>query len=119
MNTPLDITIVLPIKSAVSRDFEDYFEKAITSIKNQKVSVKELLIVATTEEKLNNHIDGFDFRDFAIDEYENYYDRTYDITHCEYDDDEYEEEDSYNHETHYRCDVCHKVIECKCYFYSE
>ena len=61
MNTPLDITIVLPIKSAVSRDFEDYFEKAITSIKNQKVSVKELLIVTTTEEKLNNHVDGFDF----------------------------------------------------------
>ena len=61
MNTPLDITIVLPIKSAVSRDFEDYFEKAITSIKNQKVSVKELLIVTTTEEKLNNYVDGFDF----------------------------------------------------------
>lgn len=66
MNTPLDITIVLPIKSAVSRDFEDYFEKAITSIKNQKVSVKELLIVATTEEKLNIHIDGFDFGDINM-----------------------------------------------------
>lgn len=66
MNTQLDITIVLPIKSAVARDFEDYFEKAILSIKNQKVSVKELLIVATPEEKLNNHIDNFDFGDINM-----------------------------------------------------
>jgi hypothetical protein len=66
MNNVLDITIILPIKSAVTRDFEDYFEKAIQSIKNQKIGVKELLIVATQEEKLNSHLDSFDFGDINM-----------------------------------------------------
>jgi hypothetical protein len=63
MENILDITIILPIKSAVVKDFEEYFDKAVQSVKNQKVKVKELLIVATQEEKLNAHIDSYDFGD--------------------------------------------------------
>lgn len=66
MENVLDLTIILPIKSAVVKDFEDYFGKAIESIKTQKVAVKELLIVVTQEEKLNNHIDNFDFGDINM-----------------------------------------------------
>ena len=65
MENILDVTIILPIKSAVARDFEDYFDKAVTSVKNQKVKVKELLIVTTPEEKLNAHVDSYDFGDLS------------------------------------------------------
>jgi len=63
MEKVLDLTIILPIKSAVVKDFEDYFGKAIQSIKSQKVGIKELLIVVTQEEKLNEHVDNFDYGD--------------------------------------------------------
>ncbi len=63
MENILDITIILPIKSSVVRDFDEYFDKAVTSVKNQKVKIKELLIVTTPEEKLNAHIEAYDFGD--------------------------------------------------------
>ena len=65
MENILDITIILPIKSAVARDFEELFDKAVQSVKNQKVKVKELLIVTTPEEKLNAHVDSYDFGDLS------------------------------------------------------
>jgi len=59
MENKISVSIVLPIKSSKVRDFDEYFNKAIESIKNQKVDVEELLIVHTQEEslieKLNNH----------------------------------------------------------------
>lgn len=61
MENILDITIILPIKSAVVKDFEDYFDKAVKSVQNQKVKIKELLIVVTPEEKLNSHVDAYDY----------------------------------------------------------
>ena len=39
MENILDITIILPIKSAVVKDFDEYFDKAVQSVKNQKVKV--------------------------------------------------------------------------------
>ena len=61
MNETLDLTIIVPIKSALAKDFDEYFGKAIASIKNQKVNVSELLIVATVEEQLNSFLDSYDF----------------------------------------------------------
>ena len=61
MNEKLSLSIILPIKSSKSKDFNDYFEKAITSIKSQTVEVEELLIVHTSEESLINHLNGYDF----------------------------------------------------------
>lgn len=66
MEKVLDISIILPIKSAVVKDFDDYFEKAIQSIKNQKVKLKEVVIVVTPEEKLNSIIDSYDFGDLNV-----------------------------------------------------
>jgi hypothetical protein len=40
MNEKLSLSIILPIKSSKSRDFNEYFEKAITSIKSQTVDIK-------------------------------------------------------------------------------
>jgi glycosyltransferase involved in cell wall biosynthesis len=61
MSEKLSLSIILPIKSSKSRDFNDYFEKAITSIKSQTVEVEELLIVHTSEESLIDHLNGYDF----------------------------------------------------------
>jgi len=61
MSEKLSLSIILPIKSSKSKDFNDYFEKAITSIKSQTVEVEELLIVHTSEESLINHLNGYDF----------------------------------------------------------
>ncbi len=35
MENKLSLSIILPIKSSKVKDFEDYFNKAIESIKNQ------------------------------------------------------------------------------------
>ena len=39
-----DISVILPIKSTQTRGFNEYFEKAIESIKIQTVKIKELVI---------------------------------------------------------------------------
>ena len=61
MSNKLSVSVILPIKSAKTRDFEEYFNKAIESIKNQKVEIEELLIVHTPEEELVNKINSYDF----------------------------------------------------------
>jgi glycosyltransferase involved in cell wall biosynthesis len=61
MNEKLSLSIILPIKSSKSKDFNDYFEKAITSIKSQTIDIEELLIVHTQEESLVTFLSNFDF----------------------------------------------------------
>ena len=55
MKNKLNLSVLLTIKSAVTKDFSDYFEKSITSLKNQTLEFKELIIVHTNEETLTNH----------------------------------------------------------------
>ena len=52
MENILDITIILPIKSAVVKDFDEYFDKAVQSVKNQKVKVKELFDCRNSRRKI-------------------------------------------------------------------
>ena len=66
MSNKLDLTIILPIKSSLAKDFDEYFTKAIGSIKNQKVQVQELLIVATVEEQLKSYLESFDFGELNV-----------------------------------------------------
>lgn len=56
-----DISVILPIKSSSHPWFEDYFNKAITSIKTQKKQINELIIVHTDETLLVEYLDNFDF----------------------------------------------------------
>lgn len=58
-------SIILPIKSSKSKDFDDYFGKLIESIKNQKVLPTELLIVPTEEESLQTFLTDYDFGDLS------------------------------------------------------
>ena len=40
-----DVSVILPIKSSKTLNFGDYFNKAIQSIKNQKLGINELIII--------------------------------------------------------------------------
>jgi hypothetical protein len=66
MENKLSLSIILPIKSSKAKDFEDYFNKAIESIKNQQVGIEELVIIHTPEESLVSHLDGYDFGDLTV-----------------------------------------------------
>jgi hypothetical protein len=66
MENNFDLTIVLPIKSAVASFFDDYFTKAIESIKNQEVKPSELLIIHTSELLLTESLKSFDFGDLNV-----------------------------------------------------
>jgi glycosyltransferase involved in cell wall biosynthesis len=61
MENKLSLSIILPIKSSKSKNFDEYFEKAITSIKSQTVEIEELVIVHTTEESLISLLNNYDF----------------------------------------------------------
>ena len=61
MENKLSLSVILPIKSAKAKDFEELFGKAITSLKEQKIDFEELLIVHTQEETLINFLSNYDF----------------------------------------------------------
>jgi hypothetical protein len=66
MENNFDLTIVLPIKSAVVPFFDDFFEKSIQSIKNQEVKPSEVLIIHTSEINLTEILKSYDFEDLNV-----------------------------------------------------
>jgi len=66
MNNTLSVSVILPIKSSKAKDFDDYFEKAITSLKNQIVGIEELVIVHSQEQSLIDFLDTYDFGDLNV-----------------------------------------------------
>ena len=66
MEKNINLSVILPIKSAVVPNFEDYFSRAIQSLKLQSVGFTELVIVATQEEKLQNLLETYDFGDIVV-----------------------------------------------------
>ena len=65
MNTN-KISIILPIKSGKAIGFEDFFTKAIQSVKFQKDFLQELIIVHGTEEFLTGFLSSYDFEDLNV-----------------------------------------------------
>ena len=61
MKNKFPVSIILPIRSSKTKDFDEYFKKAIDSILNQKVEIEELLIVHTAEESLIEFLNSYDF----------------------------------------------------------
>ena len=66
MKNTLPISVVLPIKSAITKDFEEYFDKAIKSILSNEVLPAELIIVPTQEETLINFLDKYNFEELNV-----------------------------------------------------
>ncbi len=66
MEEKLNLSVILPIKSAVVKDFDEFFDKAIKSLKLQKIEFNELLIVHTSEEQLVNKLQSYDFESLNV-----------------------------------------------------
>lgn len=66
MENKLNVSVILPIKSSKARNFEEFFDKAILSIRNQTHPIDELVIVPTQEESLNTFLNSYDFRDINV-----------------------------------------------------
>ena len=62
----IDISVILPIKSAVTPSFDEYLENSINSVVAQRKQVKELIIVHTEEETLKNKLSNFDFSGLTV-----------------------------------------------------
>lgn len=56
-----NVSVILPIKSSSPAWFDDYFNKAITSLTTQKTPINELIIVHTDETNLIEFLDSYDF----------------------------------------------------------
>jgi hypothetical protein len=66
MEKKLNLSIILPIKSALAKDFDEYFESAIKSLKIQKTTFNELIIVHTQEEQLVTKLKNYDFESLNV-----------------------------------------------------
>jgi glycosyltransferase involved in cell wall biosynthesis len=66
MNNKLSLSVILPIKSASAKDFNEYFEKAIKSLQSQQVEFEELVIVHTQEETLVTLLNEYDFGNLNV-----------------------------------------------------
>lgn len=64
--TKFDVSVILPIKSSKVRDFDEYFKKAIESLRIQKTEINELIIVHTNETSLVEYLNNFDFGDLPV-----------------------------------------------------
>ena len=66
MENKLSLSVILPIKTSKAKDFDEYFQKAIESLKNQQVEIEEILIVHTPEEQLKSILTSFDFGSLPV-----------------------------------------------------
>jgi hypothetical protein len=66
MENFIDLSVILPIKSASAKDFTELFEKSIEALKTQKTNFNELIIVHTDEDKLVSHLKSFDFGELNV-----------------------------------------------------
>lgn len=69
MENNFDVSVILPIKSAKAKDFKEFFDKAILSLKNQQLQINELVIVHTQEEALITFLNEYDFGDINVSKY--------------------------------------------------
>ena len=61
-----DVSVILPIKTSKTYDFENYFKKCIESLKIQKLPINELVIVYCNETTLTEYLNSFDFGDLNV-----------------------------------------------------
>jgi hypothetical protein len=66
MKNTIPVSVILPIKSSKSKDFNEFFEKAINSLKTQEVGISELVIVHTSEESLIEFLGSYDFGEINV-----------------------------------------------------
>lgn len=66
MENTINISVILPVSSTHSKDFDELFTKAVESIQKQQVIPSELVLVHSDEEKLVNYLDNFSFGELNV-----------------------------------------------------
>jgi glycosyltransferase involved in cell wall biosynthesis len=66
MENNIPVSIILPIKSSKAKDFNEFFDKAINSIKNQQIRLNEVVIVHSSEESLIDILSNYDFGELNV-----------------------------------------------------
>ena len=66
MENKFSLSVILPIKTSKSKDFDEYFKKSIDSLKNQQIEFEELVIVHTNEEQLLDILKNYDFGNINV-----------------------------------------------------
>jgi hypothetical protein len=66
MENNLSLSIILPIKSALAKDFDEFFDKSIKAIHLNDTKPLELVIVHTQEEQLIDFLNTYDFGDLSV-----------------------------------------------------
>ena len=61
-----NISVILPIKSALAKNFDEYFLNAVSSVLKQKKEINELIVVHTAEENLVEKLKSFDFSGVTV-----------------------------------------------------
>lgn len=62
----ISLSVIMPLKSSIVKDFDDFFKKSIKSIQSNSTKILELVIVHTEEEQLKTYLDSFDFGDINV-----------------------------------------------------
>jgi len=62
----ISLSVIMPIKSSLVKDFDEFFQKAIKSIQNNTTKILELVIVHTEEKQLVKYLDTFSFDDLTV-----------------------------------------------------
>ena len=66
MENKISLSIILPIKTSLVRDFSEYFDKSIKSITAQPVQPEELVIVHSSENELTSFLNSYDFGELNV-----------------------------------------------------
>jgi len=66
METNFDLSVILPLKTSIVKNFDEFFKKAINSIQIQQVKCEEVVIVHTSDENLITYLNEFDFGDLNV-----------------------------------------------------
>jgi len=71
MENKLNVSVILPINSSKTKNFEEYFNSCILSIKKQTTEIDELVIVHSDEESLKSIVSNFDYSGLTVNLVEN------------------------------------------------
>jgi len=70
-NKKFDVSVILPVNTSTTKDFEDLFNKSIKSVENQITKVNELIVVHSSEESLISYLNSYDFNGINVKLIEN------------------------------------------------
>lgn len=70
MSKKLSLSVILPIKSSKTKDFNAFFDKAIASLEKQETDFDELVIVHTKEDTLVKFLNEYDFKNLNVKKFE-------------------------------------------------